>query len=397
LISLVRRLGASARSKAQTWEGTRIRAFKIQQQELLAAQDLVHILAGILGVLQGLIIVCLVYIYIQGVFSLYPATRGWAQSLLQYVLQVLSTVTWTIIDYLPNLFFIIVISIVANYIIKLARLIFNGINAGRIRLPGFYQDWAKPTFNIARFLIIVFAVIIIIPYLPGAGSRAFQGVSIFFGLLLSLGSTAAVANVVAGVVITYMRAFRIGDRVKIADTIGEVTEKTLFVTRVKTPKNVDVTIPNAMVLANHIINFSSLSEQQGLILHSRVTIGYDAPWPKVHELLLEAASCTEGIETQPEPFVLQVSLDDFYATYEVNAYTRSAGQMPEIYSALHQNIQNRFHQAGIEITSPHFSALRDGNRSTIPEDHLPRDYNPPAFRIHPLEKLVDLAKPKNKN
>jgi small-conductance mechanosensitive channel len=329
------------------------------------------------------------------VFSLFPATRGWATTLLQYAIDAVTLVIVSILGFLPNLIFIVVISVAASYIIKLARLVFNGIGEGRITVPGFYKDWSRPTFNITRFLIIVFTAIVIIPYLPGSGSSAFQGVSIFFGLLLSLGSTAAVANVVAGIVITYMRAFRIGDRVKIADTTGEVTEKTLFVTRIRTIKNADVTIPNAMVLANHIINFSSLCDAgEGLVLHTSVTLGYDVPWRRVHECLEKAAEATEALESDPKPFVLQTSLDDFYVSYELNAFTQCPEAMAQTYSDLHQNIQDQFHEAGIEITSPHYSAIRDGNRAAMPADYLPRDYQPPPFKLHPFEGLLSLGRKK---
>jgi small-conductance mechanosensitive channel len=186
-----------------------------------------------------------------------------------------------------------------------------------------------------------------------------------------------------------------GDRVKIADTVGDVTEKTLFVTRIRTVKNVDVTIPNAMVLANHIINFSSLcKEGNGLILHTQVTLGYDVPWRKVHQLLIAAAESTESLEPVPRPFVLQKSLDDFYVTYELNAFTRTPETMAKVYSDLHQNIQDQLHGAGIEITSPHYSAIRDGNQIAIPADYLPTDYQPPAFKIHPFEGLFGFGRKK---
>ena len=395
LVRISRRLSLATRSKVHSWEGTRIKTLSIQRQELLRAGDLVRILLGILRGLQWLLVLFLFYVYLHFVFSLFPSTRGWAATLLSHTIDAFTVVGTSILAYLPNLIFILVVAIVTNYVIKLARLVFDGIGEGRIAVPGFYRDWAKPTFNIARFMFIVFAAIVVIPYLPGSGSSAFQGVSIFFGLLLSLGSTAAVANVVAGIVITYMRAFRIGDRVKIADSMGDVTEKTLFVTRIRTTKNVDVTIPNAMVLANHIINYSSLSRKdQGLILHTSVTLGYDVPWKQVHQLLIAAAESTDSLEKEPKPFVLQTGLDDFYVTYEVNAYTRCPESMPEIYSKLHQNIQDQFHGAGIEITSPHYSALRDGNQAAIPADYLPSDYKPPAFKIHPFENLFSFGRKK---
>ena len=219
------------------------------------------------------------------------------------------------------------------------------------------------------------------PYLPGADSPAFKGISVFLGVLFSLGSTSAIGNIVAGVILTYMRAFSLGDRVQIADTMGDVVEKTLLVTRIRTIKNVDITIPNAMVLGSHITNYSSSSQQYGLILHTTVTIGYDAPWRQVHQLLIDAATATENILQLPAPFVLQTSLDDFYVSYQINAYTDRPALMARTYSELHQNIQDRFNEARVEIMSPHYSTLRDGNQTTIPPDYLPDDYRTPGFKF----------------
>jgi small-conductance mechanosensitive channel len=178
-----------------------------------------------------------------------------------------------------------------------------------------------------------------------------------------------------------MRPFKIGDRVRIADTTGDVVERTLLVTRIRTIKNVDITVPNAMVLSSHIVNFSSSAQDRGVILHTGVTIGYDAPWRKVHELLIAAAADTEGVLDNPKPFVFQTALDDFYVHYEINAYTEKPNEMARIYSDLHQNIQDKFYEAGVEIMSPHYGALRDGNRVAIPDEHLPKGYHPPAFRV----------------
>ncbi|HSH14200.1 MAG TPA: mechanosensitive ion channel family protein, partial [Desulfurivibrionaceae bacterium] len=250
-----------------------------------------------------------------------------------------------------------------------------------IKLPNFPADWAQPTYKIGRFLVIAFTAVVVFPYLPGSDAPAFKGVSLFIGVLFSLGSTAAVANVVAGIILTYMRAFVIGDRVKIADTIGDIIEKTLLVTRVRTIKNEDITIPNAMVLGSHIINYSSSARERGLILHTTVTIGYDVPWRQVHELLLGAARASENILAEPPPFVLQTSLDDFYVSYQLNAYTDQPNRMALTYSALHQNIQDRFNAAGVEIMSPHYAALRDGNQVTVPEENLAKSYVAPAFRL----------------
>jgi small-conductance mechanosensitive channel len=169
--------------------------------------------------------------------------------------------------------------------------------------------------------------------------------------------------------------------VKIGDAVGDVLERTLLVTRLRTIKNVDITIPNGAVLAGQIINYSAQSDTGGLILHSTVTIGYDAPWRRVHELLIAAARATPNVLAEPAPFVLQTSLDDFYVSYQINAYTDRPGSMAQTYSELHQHIQDQFNQSGIEIMSPHYRALRDGNQVTIPPENLAADYQAPAFRV----------------
>jgi small-conductance mechanosensitive channel len=339
-------------------------------------------------------VLVLLYFYLPLVFSFFPWTRGLATTLFGYIVSPLKVVWLAFVSYLPNVFFIGVILFVTHYIIKFIRLIFTEIGKGTITFPGFYRDWAGPTYKIIRFLVIAFAIVVILPYLPGSGSDAFKGVSVFFGVLFSLGSASSIANIVAGVVLTYMRAFDVGDRVKIADTIGDVVEKTLLATRIRTIKNVDITIPNAMVLGSHIINFSSSAQNRGLILHTGVTIGYDVPWKKVHELLINVARSTQNILAEPAPFVLQTSLDDFYVSYELNAYTDKPNIMAKIYSELHQNIQDKFNEAGIEIMSPHYSAMRDGNMTTIPESYLPKSYQAPSFRIFPLGNMF--GKPDDK-
>jgi small-conductance mechanosensitive channel len=289
---------------------------------------------------------------------------------------------------LPNLFFLAAIVVVAYYVTRFVKFLFIQVARGALTLPGFYPDWAMPTYKIARFLIAAFTLVVAFPYLPGSSSPAFQGVSIFFGLLFSLGSSSAIGNIVAGVVLTYTRAFQLGDRVKVGDTVGDVIEKTLLVTRIRTIKNVEIAIPNAMVLSSHIINFSSSAKEEGLILNTTVTIGYDAPWRTVHQLLMDAALATENVLQEPKPFVLQTALNDFYVSYEINAYTDRPSAMAGTYSQLHQNIQDAFNKAGVEIMSPHYSALRDGNQPAVPEEDLPRNYSAPGFRLVSLENAA---------
>lgn len=359
----------------------RIRPLRIKTFEVLPADRIALVLMGFARVTRFATILTALYFFIPLVCSLYPWTANLSPILLGYILNPLKQIGRGFVGFIPNLFFIALNVIVTRFFLKFVRLFFDEIGKGSVRFSGFYPEWAHPTYQLVRGLAIAFTLVVIFPYIPGSSSPAFQGVSVFIGVLVSLGSTSAVANVVAGIVITYMRSFRTGDRVKIADTTGDIVEKTLLVTRVRTVKNVDITIPNSLVLASHIVNFSALAPTDGLILHTEITIGYDVPWRRVHELLLNAARGTEGILAEPEPFVLQTALEDSYVRYQINAYTRQANGMAQVYSALHQRIQDSFNDAGVEILSPSYSALRDGNTVTIPPEKRPADSHPTAFRV----------------
>jgi small-conductance mechanosensitive channel len=235
-------------------------------------------------------------------------------------------------------------------------------------------------------MIVAFVAVIAYPYIPGSQSAAFKGISIFLGVLFSLGSTSAVANLIAGVALTYQRSFRVGDVIKIGDSSGVVLERRLYFTRLKTFKNAVITIPNGAVLTGHVTNLTQEVRQgDGLILHTSVTIGYDAPWETVHGLLIKAANATSHILESPPPFVLQTALNDFYVTYELNAFTDTPNRMPWIYGQLHQNIQNTFNEGEVEIMSPHYTQVRDGNQTTIPAGYLPADYEAPAIRVATTE------------
>jgi small-conductance mechanosensitive channel len=238
-----------------------------------------------------------------------------------------------------------------------------------------------PTYNIIRVLLFAFMFVVIFPYLPGSDSKVFQGVTVFLGILFSLGSSSAISNMVSGIVLTYMRPYKIGDRIKVGDVTGDVVEKNLLVTRLRTIKNEDITIPNATILSGHTTNYSTVAKTMGLILNTTITIGYDVPWQTVHNLLISAAEATDGVLTEHKPFVLQTGLNDFNVAYQLNAYTASSNQMAAIYSRLHQNIQDKFNEAGVEIMSPNYFALRDGNHIQIPDGYVPEGYSKPGFKV----------------
>jgi small-conductance mechanosensitive channel len=203
-------------------------------------------------------------------------------------------------------------------------------------------------------LLYAFTVAIVYPYLPGAESRVFQGVSVFVGIIFSLGSSSAIGNLVAGLVITYMRPFKIGDRIKIKDITAFVVEKSPFVVRLRNLRNENITFPNLTILNSEVINYNTSGEEEGLILHAKVTMGYDVPWRTVHDILIRAAEKTGHVEKEPKPFVLQTSLDDSYASYEINVYTKEIEKVMMIYSLLYQNIQDEFREAGISLYTPQY-------------------------------------------
>lgn len=348
--------------------GTRLKALSIHEYELLDTGRQVRILIFLANAGRYLIIFLQLLITVPILFAIFPQTENLAMTIFSYLWNPVKLILKKMIDYVPNLFTIFVIWFAMRYVIRGIKYLANEIETGKLKISGFYPDWARPSYQIIRFLLYAFTIAMIYPYLPGANTGVFQGVSVFVGLIVSLGSSTVIGNIIAGLVITYMRPFKIGDRIKLNETTGNVIEKTPFVTRLKTPKNELVTIPNSFIMSSHTTNYSSSARNFGLIIHSEVTIGYDAPWRKVHQLLVDAALSTPGVQAEPEPFVLETSLSDFYPVYQINAYILDADQLAQIYSDLHQSIQDKFNAAGVEIMSPHYFAHRNGNESTIPKN-----------------------------
>jgi small-conductance mechanosensitive channel len=328
-----------------------------------------------------IIALALLQSYVTVVLRFFPSTRYTSYRITNWLFSEFAAFVKSCVGYLPNLLLILCICLVTSYLIKVNKYIFQEISNQRVTISGFYPDWAEPTAKLTRTLILAAAAIVVFPYLPGSESPAFKGISVFLGVLLSLGSTSAVAHAVAGTILTYMRAFQVGDFVRIGNDVGEVIEKTLLVTRICTQKKEVVTIPNGTVLGGVVVNYSAEARLKGVIFHTTVTIGYNAPWRQVHELLISAARATEDVLWDPAPFVVQTALNDFYVGYELNASTVNPKNMQNIYSKLHQNIQDKFNEAGVEINSPHYTSLRDGNRTTIPDAYLPANYRNPVFEV----------------
>jgi small-conductance mechanosensitive channel len=382
LIKYLKKLFTWTGKKIEEQEDKLFKGIKLKDYVLFDAQREIQVLLSLNTLLKWIFIGICIYIVLPILFNIFPWTQDFSKTLFGYILNPLKKMAASIWNYLPNLFTIIVIVVVFRYVIKGIHYLKDEIKEGNLQLSGFYPDWANPTYQILKVILYAFMFILIFPYLPGSDSPIFQGVSVFLGFLFTFGSAGSLSNVIAGLVLTYMRLFRIGDRVKIGEVFGDVIEKSLLVTRVKTIKNEIISIPNSTVMNSHTINYSSETVGSGLILHSTVTIGYDVPWKKIHQALIDAAERTPLVLKEPKPFVLQTSLEDFYVSYQINAYTKEANKQAIIYSDLHQNIQDCCNEAGIEILSPHYRAARDGNMSTIPENYLDKDYTAPRFRVN---------------
>jgi small-conductance mechanosensitive channel len=345
----------------------RIASLKFKSLEVVGAEQIWAALIGafrLLSLAAGLVAV---FLYLDFVLGLFPQTRLLSDRLLEYLLSPLGTIARSLIGLVPNLLFIGVVAVLARYLLKLLRLIFTEVSLGRIEFAGFQPEWALPVYGLVRLAVVAFAVVVAFPYIPGSSSPAFQGVTIFIGAVVSLGSTGVIGNLLAGYVLIFQRPFVLGDRVRIGEVVGDVVESSLIVTRLRTIKNEVVTVPNSAIVAGHVVNYSSLARRGGLILHTAVTIGYDTPWRQVEALLIKAAERTPGVLKEPAPFVLQTGLGDFYVQYELNAHTDHPGRMVETYADLHRNVLDSFNEFGVQITSPNY-VLDPAQAKVVPRE-----------------------------
>ena len=346
----------------------RIKSVVIKNYPLLDTHRLGVAIIFIFNLVRLLLILLVVLVGLGFMFSFFPETKTVTYTVLGFIWNPLSDILKSVVAYLPNLFKIIVIIICFHYLLKLVRYFANEVASGRLKINGFYADWAMPTHTLLRVLLYSFMLVMIWPLLPNSDSEIFQGVSVFIGVVVSLGSTSVVGNVMSGLVMTYMRPFRIGDFIRFGDTEGEVIEKSMLVTRIRTRKNDIVTIPNSNMMSSQTSNYTFSAQRYGIIVHTKITIGYDEPWKKIESLLVQAAENTDGIKRHPKPFVRITALDDFYVEYEINGITDRAKTLSTVYSALHQQILDTMHGAGVEIMSPHIEAQRSDLPLQIPKE-----------------------------
>ncbi len=298
------------------------------------------------------VIVIITASFLQYILGLFPFTKGIAAYTLSLFLDPIISMGKSVMNFLPNLAFLIIIYLITRYLLKLIKLFFTGIHEGGIKLQNFDNEWALPTFKILRLVVIVFAFVVAYPYIPGSETSAFKGISVFIGVLLSLGSSSFISNIIAGYSMTYRGAFKIGDLIKVDDYIGFVEEQRVLVTRLRSRKNEDISIPNSVMLNSNIINYSKRAKDIGLILHTTVGIGYETPWRLVDSMLKLAADRTEGLLKEPPPYILKQALGDFAVNYEINAFCEDASQMMSYYNLLHENILDVFNENNVQIMTP---------------------------------------------
>ena len=365
------------------WQDQSLESIRFQRLEFLSNRQIDRFVDFLLRGIHLIICLIILYLYIPFLLSCFPATRPLARTLLDAFLAAIGAVSNGFIGYLPNLITIIVFVFIGYWVNRISRMFFNALDRGIVTIPGFYQEWAQPTANIFSFFIFASTIALIFPLFPASDSASFQGVSIFIGALLTLGSSTAIANVISGIISVYTRAFQLGDRIDVNGVKGEVVDKTLLSVQVLTPDNEVVTIPNSSVISNNVINYAASYRdfKKPLVLRTTVTLGYDVPWRKVYDVLTKAALATDGVLPEPPPVVRQTSLDDYYPSYCLKACTIEPKRMEVIYSQLHENIQDKCNEADIEILSPGYTAIRDGNVTTIPSDYLDEEYQAPGFRL----------------
>lgn len=313
-----------------------------------------------LRALQVIVVFVLALSWLQYVLGQLPYTRGIARHMLAYVMAPLETIGRGLLGAVPDLIFLAVLYLVTRFALVLMRQSFAAVEAGRLTFAGFDRDWAQPTYKLLRLVVVVLALVVGYPYIPGSSTAAFQGITLFLGIVASLGSSSAIANIIAGYLLIYRRAFKVGDLVMLAGNLGQISAMRLQATHLRTIKNEEVTIPNSAVMAKEVINYSALCGSSGLILHTKVVVGYETPWRQAEAMLLEAARRTSGLMTQPAPFVRELELGNVGVTYELNAYCNNPLAVAALYAAILRNVLDVFDENGIDMFTPTHVTLATG-------------------------------------
>jgi len=372
------------------WErryAERIRDVAVHKLKVVSAEQVWRTLSSLISFAWGSAVILMLVFYLRYVLSLFPWTRTAGNRMVTLVIDPVRSLGLGFINTFPNLLFLAILFLLTRAAVKLLRLFFENVATGSVRLRNFEPEWAEPTYKLVRLLLIAFAVVVAYPYVPGSQTDAFKGISLFVGIVFSLGSTSLIGNIISGVGMTYRRTFRTGDIVKIGGHLGEVKAMRLLVTHLRTPKNEEVIVPNASIVSDLVVNYSSMAKDRGLILHTTVDIGYDTPWRQVEAMLVEAATRTAGLLRDPPPFVHQIGLGVFAVTYEINVFCDAPLRMRELYAALHRNVLDVFNESGVQIMTPAYEGDPDEPK-VVPKDKWFGTPAADALRTPPAPRSV---------
>jgi small-conductance mechanosensitive channel len=323
-----------------------LRGFSPLERALLA-------LHGVVRLSRWALLALATYLWLVFVLTRFPYTRAWGEQLGERAAGFLHACARAVVANIPNVLIVIIVVVATRFLVRIVRAFFEAVREGKVAAGLFDSETARPTANIISVLLWMLALIMAYPYLPGSSSEAFKGVSIFAGIVVSLGSANVFAQVTAGLTLMYSRAFRHGDFIKVGDIEGTVVSVGYLSTKIRTGRQEEVNIPNTVILGTSVKNYSRTGAGK-VLFHTSVTIGYSAPWRAVHKLLLDAARQTKGVAAEPPPRVFQVELSDFYVVYELLSFLEAEAPRRPTLSALHENIQDSFNRAGIQIMSPHY-------------------------------------------
>jgi len=312
------------------------------------------------------------YVWLTFVLRRFPYSRPWGDAIRDFLVDRIEWLANGLLRAIPGLATVVLIVIVVRIVQRLLNQLFLAVEQGQINIPALYPETAAPTRRIATTLLWLFALVVAYPFLPGSGTDAFKGVSVFVGLMVSLGSTGIVNQVMSGLTATYSRALRVGDYVTVGEIEGAVVHLGTLSTKIVTPRGDEVTIPNAVLVSKEVVNYSRNSNGTPVLVPTTVTIGYDAPWRQVESLLKLAASRTDGVRAEPAPLVVQSSLSDFYVEYTLFVCLTDPTRRRLVLGALRANIQDAFNEYGVQIMSPHY--LGDPAKAKV----VPKDgWSPP--------------------
>jgi small-conductance mechanosensitive channel len=330
-----------------------------------------RVLRWLLNLITSVIGLMLLYTWVSLVFALFPFTRAWSEQLNQSILTFLSEVGEGILSALPGFLVIIFIVICARYTSLFLHFVFGRIERGELHLSWFDRETASTTRKIMSFLVWLLAIAMIYPYLPGADTEAFKGLSVMVGLMVSLGASSVVGQFASGLILIYAKSLKQGEYVQIGDTEGTVIHIGLFATKIHTNLREEISIPNSVLVGQSVKNFSRLASGGGVITQVGVTIGYDTPWRQVEAMLIEAAEQTSGVRTIPRPTVYQTALSDYYVEYFLRIAVDEPRRRLEIMSELHAKIQDVFNTYGVQIMSPHYRGDPAEAKIIAPENWYP--------------------------